>query len=87
MMVIEEGRGAGTYGPGGAELRNISSTYVCMRTPRGSRNLTHVVLGLRITHVRSTQLIRVHLCKYKWFHSIYPVTHSQVANVINIERW
>ena len=69
MMVVEEGRGAGTYGPGGgAERRNISSTYVCMRTQRGSRNLTHVVLGLRITHVRSTWLNLVNLCEYTWLY-------------------
>ena len=71
MMMVIEGRGGGTYGPGGgAELRNISSTYVCMRTPRGSRNLTHVVLGLRITHVRSTWLNLVNLCEYTWLYLI-----------------
>ena len=76
MMMVIEGRGGGTYGPGGgAELRNISSTYVCMRTQRGSRNLTHVVLGLRITHVRSTWIILVSFCMYKWLHPAPPRSH------------
>ena len=86
MMVIEEGRGAGTYGPGGSRTQEYLE-YLCVHayTVRHSEPDTRCI-RFEITRVRSTQLVLVNFCKYKWFHPIYPVTRSQVATVINIEK-
>ena len=81
--VTKGGQGARTYGE---QNLGIPRVLMCTCLHSEAVGTDTCCIRFQITCVRSTQLVLVNFCKFKWFHPIYPVTRSKVATVINIEK-
>ena len=70
--VTEGGQGARTYGE-----QNLGIPRVLMCTCLHSKALGTATRCIRfeITHVRSTWIILVIFCMYKWLHPVSPRSH------------